>query len=607
MPLHEAARRRSIAVISHPDAGKSTLTEALALHARAIETAGAVHGKGDRAGVVSDWMEMEQKRGISITSAALQLSYGDVIINLLDTPGHADFSEDTYRVLTAVDAAVMLLDAAKGLEPQTLKLFEVCRRRGVPVITLINKWDRPGLAALELCDELSERIDLQPTPLTWPVGEAGRLLGLVDVASGDVHVYERAPGGAGLAREERLTADEAAERFGADHVDALDGAGLLDAVDRESFLSGRTTPLLFGAALSNIGVRQLLDAIVDLAPAPSARPDVRGAGAPSSGSSTADDGLPARPLDAPFSGFVFKMQAGMDPRHRDHVAFVRVCSGRFERGMTVTHERTGRPFATKYALQVFGRDRETVEEAFPGDVVGLVNASVLAVGDSLYAPDGPAVRYPPMPAFAPEHFALGRVKDPGQSKKFRKGIAQLEQEGVVQVLVSEARGDATPILAAVGPLQFEVATFRMEHEFSAPMALELLADVVAEQGLVHVMRELLSGDSEHPADWLGTRLEVSRRLRTDPEFRARWAERSRQLTTATHERLLRQREAGNLRDDIGVDVLTAFLELVLEGLVSHLAMGLPADDLGPVLDLVEESVRRHRTQSPYIDDSDQVR
>ncbi|WP_344104813.1 peptide chain release factor 3 [Myceligenerans crystallogenes] len=464
--LHEAARRRSIAVISHPDAGKSTLTEALALHAKAIETAGAVHGKGDRAGVVSDWMEMEQERGISITSAALQLTYGDVIINLLDTPGHADFSEDTYRVLTAVDAAVMLLDSAKGLEPQTLKLFEVCRRRGVPVITLINKWDRPGKEALELCDELSERIDLPPTPLNWPIGEAGRFLGLLDIPTGDVHTYERAPGGAKIAAETRIPAAAAREQFGGDYADAADGAGLLDAPDVASFLAGRTTPLLFGAALANIGVRQLLDTIVELAPAPSARPDLRGDGAA--------ERAAVRELDAPFSGFVFKMQAGMDKKHRDHVAFVRVCSGRFERGMTVTHERSGRPFATKYALQVFGRDRETIEEAFPGDVVGLVNASVLAVGDSLFEPDGPAVRFPPMPAFAPEHFALARVKDPGQSKKFRKGIAQLQQEGVVQILVSELRGDATPILAAVGPLQFEVATHRMEHEFGAPVVLEHL-------------------------------------------------------------------------------------------------------------------------------------
>ncbi|MBE1877406.1 peptide chain release factor 3 [Myceligenerans pegani] len=486
----EAARRRSIAVISHPDAGKSTLTEALALHTRAITTAGAVHGKGDRAGVVSDWMEMEQKRGISITSAALRLAYGDTVINLLDTPGHADFSEDTYRVLTAVDAAVMLLDAAKGLEPQTLKLFEVCRRRGVPVITLINKWDRPGLEALELCDELEQRITLRPTPLTWPLGEAGRFVGLLDVAAGDVRTYERAPGGAQLAAETRLVPGTARERLGADYDDAVEAAALLDGVDQDSFLAGRTTPLLFGAALANIGVRQLLDAIVDLAPPPSARPDVRrtadvlGAGAragvrgeAATSDTTAGElpaGLPTRPVDAPFSGFVFKMQAGMDPKHRDHVAFLRVCSGRFERGMVVTHERTGRPFATKYALQVFGRERETVEEAFPGDVVGLVNASTLAVGDSLYEPGGAAVRYPPMPAFAPEHFRAARVKDPGRSKQFRKGIAQLQQEGVVQVLVSDARGDGNPILAAVGPLQFEVATYRMEHEFSAPVVLDHL-------------------------------------------------------------------------------------------------------------------------------------
>jgi peptide chain release factor 3 len=460
LPLAEhASRRRSIAVISHPDAGKSTLTEALALHAHAISQAGAVHGKGNRAGVVSDWLEMERKRGISITSAALQFGYGDVVINLLDTPGHADFSEDTYRVLTAVDAAVMLLDAAKGLEPQTLKLFEVCRRRGVPVITFVNKWDRPGRDVLELCDELEQRIDLRPTPVTWPVGEAGRFLGLLDRASGEVRTYRRAPGGATLAEEDQLSPGEAAVRLGADHAEAVETVPLLGTVDAESFRRGETTPLLFGAALANIGVRQLLDAIVELAPAPGAR-------------ATTDGGR--REVERPFSGFVFKMQAGMDPNHRDHVAFVRVCSGRFERGMVVTHGRSRRPFATKYALSVFGRERSTVETAYPGDVVGLVNASMLAVGDTVYDPTGPPVEFPPMPVFAPEHFAVARVRDPGRSKQFRKGIAQLEQEGVVQVLVSEVRGDASPVLAAVGPLQFEVAVFRMEHEFSAPVHLDSL-------------------------------------------------------------------------------------------------------------------------------------
>lgn len=460
----EARRRRSIAVISHPDAGKSTLTEALALHAHAITEAGAVHGKHGRGGVVSDWLEMEQKRGISITSAALQFEVGDIVINLLDTPGHADFSEDTYRVLTAVDAAIMLLDSAKGLEPQTLKLFEVCRRRGIPVLTFINKWDRPGLAALELCDELETRINLRPTPVTWPLGDSGDLQGLLECATGAVTLYRRAPGGATLAEETHLTGEEALTRLPELMEDALESSSLLDPVDRASFLAGTTTPLLFGSALSNIGVRQLLAVVRDLAPAPDPRPDRDGR---------------LRPLEAPFSGVVFKMQAGMDPNHRDHVAFLRVCSGEFQRGMTVTHAQTGRAFATKYALSVFGRTRETVETAYPGDVVGLVNASALAVGDSVHAADGPSVVFPPMPAFAPEHFVTARVRDPGRSKQFRKGIAQLEQEGVVQVLVSEARGDGAPILAAVGPLQFEVAAFRMEHEFNAPVHTDRLGYSVA--------------------------------------------------------------------------------------------------------------------------------
>jgi peptide chain release factor 3 len=460
----EANRRRSIAVISHPDAGKSTLTEALALHAHAIDRAGAVHGKGGRSGTVSDWSEIERSRGISITSAALQFEYGDHVINLLDTPGHADFSEDTYRVLTAVDAAIMLLDASKGLEPQTLKLFDVCRRRGVPVITFVNKWDRPGKAVLELCDELEQRIGLRPTPLSWPLGEAGRFVGLLDRADASVRTYRKTPGGANLAEETYFAAADAARELGEDYETAFDEAHLLEPVDRESFLAGKTTPVLFGAALANIGVKQLLDTVLELAPAPR----------PQAVDTTDAEDVAAREIDTPFSGFVFKIQAGMDRNHRDHLAYIRVCSGRFERGMIVTHERTGRPFATKYAQSVFGRDRETIEQAFPGDVVGLVNASNLTVGDTLFDPEGAPVRFPAMPAFAPEHFAVASVRDPGRSKQFRKAIEQLEQEGVVQVLVSESRGDASPILAAVGPLQFEVAQFRMEHEFGAPMRMDTM-------------------------------------------------------------------------------------------------------------------------------------
>jgi peptide chain release factor 3 len=304
-------------------------------------------------------MAMERARGISITSAALQFSHRDVVINLLDTPGHADFSEDTYRVLTAVDCAVMLLDAAKGLEPQTLKLFEVCRHRRIPVITFVNKWDRPGLEPLALLDEIEARTGLRPTPSTWPVGIAGGFHGVVDRRTGAMVRFERTPGGATAAIEEQLSPDQAAGRFGEDWSRAVEELDLLAATgaehDQEAFLTAATTPVLFGAAVANFGVRLLLDALVDLAPPPAPRPDVDGR---------------MRDLDAPFSGFVFKIQANMDPAHRDQVAFVRVCSGRFERGSVVTHAGTGRPFATKYAQQLFGRDRETVDVAYPGDVVG---------------------------------------------------------------------------------------------------------------------------------------------------------------------------------------------------------------------------------------------
>ena len=462
----EAVRRRTFAVISHPDAGKSTLTEALALHARAIQQAGAIHGKAGRKSTVSDWMDMEKARGISISSAALQFPYGDAVVNLLDTPGHADFSEDTYRVLAAVDSAVMLLDAAKGLEPQTMKLFEVCRYRAIPVLTVVNKWDRPGLEPLELMDEIRERTGLEPTPLTWPVGIAGDFRGVLDRATGDFIRFTRTAGGATIAPEERVPAAVAAEQEGDAWRVAVEESELLEAMgqvhDQAAFLAGITTPVLFGSAVLNFGVRQLLDTLLELAPPPGPRPDV--------------DGLP-RPLDRPFSAFVFKIQAGMDSAHRDRLAYVRVCSGVFERGSVVTHSATGKPFATKYAQQVFGRDRETIDLAYPGDVVGLVNASALRVGDSLYVEE--AVTFPPIPSFAPEHFAVCRAVDSGRYKQFRRGIEQLEQEGTVQVLRSDLRGDQAPVLAAVGPMQFEVAEHRMAGEFSAPVRLDRLEYTMA--------------------------------------------------------------------------------------------------------------------------------
>src|SRR5581483_3314949 len=465
--LSEAGKRRAFAVISHPDAGKSTLTEALALHASAITQAGAVHGKAGRRGVTSDWMALERDRGISITSAALRFDYRGTVLNLLDTPGHADFSEDTYRVLSAVDCAIMLLDSAKGLEPQTLKLFDVCRARAVPVITFVNKWDRPGREPLELLDEIEQRIGLHPAPLNWPVGVAGDFRGLIDRSTRDYTVFTRTPGGAGRALETALDAGAAAARDGDAYAAAIEELALLDEVygpdvDMSMFLAGIASPVLFGAALPNFGVRRLLDAVTSLAPSPMPREDVK------------DE---PRPVDAPFSGLVFKVQANMDRNHRDRVAFVRVCSGRFERGMVLTHAATGRPFATKYAQSMFGAERETVDVAYPGDVIGLVNATALRPGDTLY--DELSVEFPPIPSFAPEHFAVVRSKDASKHKQFRKGIDQLATEGVVQVLASNLRGEQAPVLAAVGPLQFDVVLNRLEHEFGARAELEHLGYTMA--------------------------------------------------------------------------------------------------------------------------------
>ncbi len=466
-PAAQAARRRTFAIISHPDAGKTTLTEKFLLYGGALTAgAGAVKAREGRRSATSDWMEMEQKRGISITSTVLQFPYRDCTVNLLDTPGHRDFSEDTYRVLAAADAAVMVLDAAKGIEPQTLKLFEVCRARGLPLLTFINKWDRPGRDALELIDEIEARIGVIPTPITWPVGLAGDFRGVLDRRTGDYVRFTRVARGATEAPEETLDAAAALATEGAAWSQATDEAALLDEVgaehDDELFRAGETSPTFFGSALTNFGVRLLLDSVIDLAPSPAPRAD--------------EEGKP-RPLESPFSGFVFKVQANMDRAHRDRIAFVRVCSGRFVRGVVVTHARTHKPFATKYAHAVFGQERETMEEAYPGDVVGLVNASEVRVGDTLYLDDH--VTYPTIPTFAPEQFAIVRVTDTAKTKQFRRGVAQLDEEGVVQVLRDPDFGDQAPVLAAVGPMQFEVAVHRLTDEFGAPVALSPTSYTVA--------------------------------------------------------------------------------------------------------------------------------
>ncbi|WP_143695453.1 peptide chain release factor 3 [Williamsia sp. 1135] len=470
----EVARRRTFAIISHPDAGKSTMTEALALHARMISEAGAIHGKAGRRSTVSDWMEMEKARGISVSSTALQLNYrldgpdSDeiTVINLVDTPGHADFSEDTYRVLTAVDAAVMLIDAAKGLEPQTLKLFQVCRHRGIPIITIVNKWDRPGRTPLELIDEISERIGLTPTPLYVPVGIAGDFKGLLDRTTGNYIRFTRTAGGATIAPEELLDADAALEKEGDDWINAVEESELLSEMgqdhDQEMFLAGQTSPMIFSSAMLNFGVRQLLQTLVELAPPPRGREAI-------------DETV--REVTDPFSAVVFKVQAGMDSSHRDRLAYMRIVSGEFERGMVVTHAQTGKPFATKYAQAMFGQTRATVDTAYPGDVVGLVNAMALAPGDTLYVDT--KVQYPPIPSFAPEHFSMLRAESAGKYKQFRKAIDQLDSEGVVQVLRNDIRGDASPVLAAVGPMQFEVVTARMKTEFGVDTSFQPLPYTLA--------------------------------------------------------------------------------------------------------------------------------
>ena len=459
--LGEATRRRTFAIISHPDAGKTTLTEKFLLYGGALTTeAGSVKARSGRRSATSDWMELEQQRGISITSTVLQFPYRDHVVNLLDTPGHRDFSEDTYRVLAAADAAVMVLDAAKGIEPQTLRLFEVCRDREIPLLTFINKWDRPSLSALELLDDIETQLGLTPTAMSWPVGEAENFRGVLDQRSGDFVRFTRTARGATMAPEEIVEPDRAQQEEGDLYEDAVEELGLLEAVgstfDDEAFHAGIITPVFFGSALTNFGVRLLLDAVVDLTPPPSPK-------------LTVDGGL--RDLDAPFSGFVFKVQANMDKAHRDRTAFFRVCSGKFDRGMVVTHERTGKPLATKYAHTAFGTDRETLDEAYPGDIVGLVNANDVRIGDTLWEDD--QVQYTPIPSFAPAHFAIVRTTDTSRFKQFRNGISQLDEEGVVQVLRDPDIGDQAPLLAAVGPMQFEVATHRLENEFGAPVELSM--------------------------------------------------------------------------------------------------------------------------------------
>jgi peptide chain release factor 3 len=458
----EVARRRTFAIISHPDAGKTTLTEKLLLYGGAVHLAGSVKQRRDARHATSDWMAIERERGISITTSVMQFPYRGHELNLLDTPGHNDFSEDTYRTLAAADCAIMLLDSAKGVEPQTIKLFEVCRMRHIPIVTFINKMDRDGRDPLDLLDEIERVLGMPASPASWPIGSGARFQGVYDRWTQQVLLFERGERAAHKAAMQVSSLDDPAFRTVIGHrahdrlsdsLALLHGAGTGFA--HEAFRSGELTPVFFGSALTNFGVEPFLDQFIELAPPP--RPRATAAG-------------PVSP-DAPgFSGFVFKIQANMDPLHRDRVAFVRVCSGRFVRGMEVIHGRTGKRLTLKRSLQFRAQERMSIEEAFAGDIVGVWDPGLLRIGDSLSEAGG--IEFAGIPRFSPEHFVRLVLIEPRKRKQLKKGLDQLSEEGVVQVFFHRERLERDPILGALGRLQFEVIQHRLKSEYDVAVRFE---------------------------------------------------------------------------------------------------------------------------------------
>ena len=460
----EAARRRTFAIISHPDAGKTTLTEKLLLYGGAIRLAGSVRGRGTRRHATSDWMAIERERGISVSTSVLHFSFRGLCLNLLDTPGHDDFSEDTYRTLAAADCAVMLIDAAKGVEPQTIKLFEVCRMRRIPVVTFVNKMDRQGRDPLELLDEIEDVLGMPSSPRNWPIGAGDTFRGVYDRDGEELLLFTRVEGGsrpvpvtrAGLADGEGDRLLSPAERTTLLHdIELLEEAGA--AFDHPRFLAGELTPVFFGSALTNFGVERFLERFVHLCPPPGPR--------------EAETGT-VRADSTSFSGFVFKIQANMDPLHRDRIALLRVCSGRFVRGMDLRHERTGKSIGANRAMRLRSRERETLEEAFPGDIVGVWDPGILRIGDTLF--DGAPVRYSGIPRFSPELFARVRTRDPFRRKQLTKGLVELSEEGTVQLFFDRTRLERDPVLGAVGMLQFDVVRHRLTGEYGVEAELEHL-------------------------------------------------------------------------------------------------------------------------------------
>ena len=450
----ETARRRTFAIISHPDAGKTTLTEKLLLFAGAIHIAGSVKARKATRHATSDWMEIETPRGISVASSVMQMDYRGHVINLLDTPGHQDFSEDTYRVLTAVDAALMVIDSVNGVEAQTIRLLEVCRARNTPIITFINKLDREGREPLDLLDEIERVLQMPTVPFTFPVGMGKRFGGVFDIRADRMRVFTPGEDRAGGDEEvlEGLDNPEAGRRFGDAFDQAREEIGLLtgaaEGFDAPRFLRGEQTPVFFGSAINNFGVKEVLDALVELAPPPGAKPAMQRV---------------VQPTEEKFTGVVFKIQANMDPAHRDRVAFVRVASGRFERGMKLKVVRTGKEVKTASAMSFLSQRREVLDDAWPGDIIGIPNRGVLQLGDTLT--EGESLQFTGLPFFAPEIFHTVEVADPIRNKQLRVGLQQLGEEGAIQVFRPLQGGPL--LLGAVGPLQLDVVAHRLEGEYQA--------------------------------------------------------------------------------------------------------------------------------------------
>ncbi len=455
----EVAKRRTFGIISHPDAGKTTLTEKLLLYGGAINLAGAVKSRKVERKATSDWMAIERERGISVTTSVMKFTYEDHEINLLDTPGHQDFSEDTYRVLTAVDSAIMVIDSAKGVESQTEKLMDVCRMRNTPLITFINKLDREGLSPLDLMAEIEEKLQIECTPLSWPIGMGKSFKGVYDILNKRLHLFTpgqetRAKDGMTITslddpRLDELLGSQANELR--EDIELLEGAA--NPFEYEHYLSASQTPVFFGSAINNFGVQELLDGFVKMAPTPVPRPTIS---------------REVSPLEEPFSGFVFKIQANMNPAHRDRIAFMRICSGKFTRGMKVKHHRIGKDITLANATIFMAQDRANVDEAWPGDIIGLHNHGTIKIGDTFTPKE--VLKFTGIPNFAPEHFRRVLLKNPLKMKQLQKGLLQLAEEGAVQVFRPLIGSDY--IMGAVGVLQFEVTVARLKNEYGVDAIYE---------------------------------------------------------------------------------------------------------------------------------------